>query len=211
MYPGQDCRFHRYRGFDESNCCQDNHKYSKSLSAELYRACSLGLGVNRYGRRGGKMGLDLSGIERIPCFYRGNLPGSPKKAGWHIHQNPPAKKRHIYSGNRLRDDWLHCPGPSGGAGTAAGYLRLRSVRRSSLYGHQFILENQPPYRLYHGLGNGADNRLRRRGRRGRGSGTQVAWARVALGLHTRAQVAVGALLSLAIVTLVFYLFGIIGQ
>ena len=39
----------------------------------------------------------------------------------------------------------------------------------------------------------------------------VAWARVALGLHTRAQVAVGALLSLAIVTLVFYLFGIIGQ
>ena len=39
----------------------------------------------------------------------------------------------------------------------------------------------------------------------------VAWARVALGLHTRAQVVVGVLLSLAIVTVVFYLFGIIGQ
>ena len=38
----------------------------------------------------------------------------------------------------------------------------------------------------------------------------VAWARVVLGLHTRAQVVVGALLSLAIVTIVFYLFEIIG-
>jgi membrane-associated phospholipid phosphatase len=38
----------------------------------------------------------------------------------------------------------------------------------------------------------------------------VAWARLALGLHTRAQVAGGALLALAVVTVVFYLFGIIG-
>ena len=38
----------------------------------------------------------------------------------------------------------------------------------------------------------------------------VAWARVALGLHTRAQVVAGALLALSIVTIVFYLFGIIG-
>ena len=37
----------------------------------------------------------------------------------------------------------------------------------------------------------------------------VAWARVALGLHTRAQVVAGALLALSIVTIVFYLFGII--
>jgi membrane-associated phospholipid phosphatase len=39
----------------------------------------------------------------------------------------------------------------------------------------------------------------------------VAWARITMGLHTRAQVVVGALLSFSIVTVVFYLFGIIGQ
>jgi membrane-associated phospholipid phosphatase len=39
----------------------------------------------------------------------------------------------------------------------------------------------------------------------------VAWARIAMKLHTRAQVTVGALLSFAVVIVVFVLFGIIGQ
>ena len=38
----------------------------------------------------------------------------------------------------------------------------------------------------------------------------VAWARIKLGLHSPAQVATGALLVIAIVVLVFYLFGLLG-